>query len=77
LHVIYIDRTTIILQYLVDSEWDWDVRRILGSEFLVNILSKAVMNVLTKMGKIKFITADVLAVVGETLLDPGVFQILQ
>jgi hypothetical protein len=35
------------------------------------------MNLLTKMGKIKFITADVLAVVGETLLDPGVFQILQ
>jgi hypothetical protein len=35
------------------------------------------MNLLTKMGKIKFITADVLAVVEETLLDPGVFQVLQ
>jgi hypothetical protein len=65
------------LQYLVDSEWDWDVRRISGSEFLVNIPSKAVMNLLTKMGKIKFITAYVLAVVEETLLDPGVFQVLQ
>jgi hypothetical protein len=65
------------LQYLVDFEWDWDVKRMSGSEFLVNIPSKAVMNLLKNMGKIKFITADILAVVEETTLDPGVFQVLE
>lgn len=65
------------LQYLVDSEWDWDVKRISGSEFLVSIPSKEVMNLFTKMGKIKFIAVDILAVAEETTLDPGVFQVLQ
>jgi hypothetical protein len=65
------------LQYLVDSKWDWDVQRISGSEFLVNIPSKAVMNLLTKMGKINFVTVDILAITEETTLDPGVFQVLQ
>ena len=61
----------------MDSEWDWDVNRISGSEFLVSIPSKAVMNLLTKMGKIKFITADILAVVEETMVDPDVIPVLQ
>lgn len=70
-------RVKIELQYLVDSEWNWDVKRISGSEFLVNIPSKEVMNVLSKMGRIKFITSDVLALVEETNRDPETFQILQ
>lgn len=65
------------LQYLVDSEWDWGVKRISGSEFLVNIPSKVVMNLLSKMEKIKFITTDILAVVEQTTMDPDTFQILQ
>jgi len=65
------------LQYLVDSKWDWNVKHISRSEFMVNIPSKAVMNILTKMGKIKFITADILAIVEESTMDPNVFQVLQ
>jgi len=60
-------------QYLVDLEWNRDVKCISSSEFLVCIPSKAVMTLLNKMGKIKFITADILAVVEETNLDPDVF----
>jgi hypothetical protein len=47
------------LQYLIDSEWNWDVRRISGSEFIVNIPSKNVMQILSKSGKMKFITSDI------------------
>jgi len=65
------------LQYLVDSEWNWDVKRISGSDFIVNIPSKAVMSLLAKMNKIKFITSDVVAVIEETDRDPDTFQILQ
>ena len=32
------------LQYLVDSKWDWNVKHISRSEFIVNIPSKAVMS---------------------------------
>ena len=53
------------------------MKRVSGSEFLVNIPSKAVMNLLTRMQKIKFITADVVAVVEETDRDPETFQVLQ
>ncbi|XP_066379185.1 uncharacterized protein [Miscanthus floridulus] len=35
------------------------------------------MTLLNKMGKIKFITADILAMVEETTLDPDVFQMLE
>lgn len=70
-------RISIELRYLVDSEWNWDVKRISGSEFIVNIPSKAVMTLLNKMGKIKFITSDILAAVEETTLDPDVFQMLE
>jgi len=65
------------LQYLVDSEWNWDVKRISGSEFIVSIPSKPVMSLLTKMQKIKFITSDMVAVVEETDRDPETFQVLQ
>lgn len=54
------------LQYLIDSEWNWDVRRVSGSEFIVNIPSKNVMQILSKSGRMKFITSDILAVVEET-----------
>lgn len=65
------------LQYLMSSEWNWNVKRILGSEFLVNIPSKAAMQLLNKMGKIKFITSDFLAMTEETTMDPDAFQIMQ
>ena len=39
------------LQYLMDSNWDWDVKRISGSEFLVNLPSKVALNLLIKMKK--------------------------
>jgi len=65
------------LQYLVDSEWNWDVQCISKSEFTATIPSKAVMNLLKNIGKIKFMTADILAVVEETNLDPDVFQVLE
>lgn len=65
------------LQYLVDYEWKWNVRRVSGSEFLVDIPSKAVLNLLVKMKRIKFITASILAVVEETDMDPESFQMLQ
>lgn len=65
------------LQYLVDSEWNWDVKRTSGSEFLVSIPSRAMMNLLTKMGNIKFVTADIVAVIEETIREPDAFQVLQ
>lgn len=65
------------LQYLMDSKWNWNVKRISGSEFLVNLPSRVALNLLTKMGNIKFITSDIVAVVDETNMDPGAFQVLQ
>jgi len=65
------------LQYLVDSEWNWDVKCISRSEFIVNIPSKVIMSLLAKMNKIKFITSDVVAVIEETDRDPDTFHILQ
>jgi hypothetical protein len=34
------------LQYLMDYKWDWDVKRISESEFLVNLPSKVAYSVL-------------------------------
>jgi hypothetical protein len=66
------------LQYRANSKWNWDVKRVSGSEFMVTIPSRMVMNLLVNMGQIKFITcAGVVAVVEETFLDPDVFQELQ
>lgn len=65
------------LQYLMESEWDQDVKRISGSEFLVRIPSRVALNLLIKMGNIKFITSDIVAVVEETEMEPGSFQVLQ
>jgi len=65
------------LQYLVDSEWNWDVKRTSGSEFLVSIPSRAMMNLLTKMGNIKFVTTDIVAIIEETIREPDAFQVLQ
>ena len=61
----------------MDSKWDWDVKCIFGSEFLVNLPSKVALNLLGKMKKIKFITSDIVAVVDESDMDPDVFQVLQ
>jgi len=44
-------RVKIELQYLMDSNWDRDVKRISGSEFLVNLPSKVALNLLIKMKK--------------------------
>lgn len=65
------------LQYLMDSKWNWDVKRISGSEFLVSLPSKVALNLLIKTKRIKFITADIVAVVDELDKDPDVFQELQ
>jgi hypothetical protein len=65
------------LQYLMDSKWNWNVKRISGSEFLVNLPSRVALNLLTKMGNIKFITSDIVAVVEESNMDPDAFQVLQ
>lgn len=65
------------LQYLMSSEWNWNVKRISGSEFLVNMPSKTAMQLLNKMGRIKFITADIIAVAEETTMDTDTFQVLQ
>ena len=61
------------LQYQMDSNWDWDVKRISGSEFLVNLPSKVALNLLIKMKKIKFITSDIVAMVEESDMDLEVF----
>jgi hypothetical protein len=61
----------------MDSQWNWNVKRISGSEFLVNLPSKLALNVLTKMGNIKFITSDIIATVEESNMDPEAFQVLQ
>jgi len=66
-------RVKIELQYLMDSNWDWDVKRISGSEFLVNLPSKVALNLLIKIKKIKFITSDIVVVVEESDMDPEVF----
>ena len=39
------------LQYLMDSNWDWDVKCISGSEFLVNLPSKVALNLIINMKK--------------------------
>ena len=44
-------RVKIELQYLMDSNWDWDVKSISGSEFPVNLPSKVALNLLIKMKK--------------------------
>ena len=70
-------RITTELQYLMDSKWDWNVIRIYGSEFLVTLPSRLSLNVVTKMGNIKFITSDIVAVVEESDMEPDAFQALQ
>lgn len=61
----------------MDSKWDWHVKRISRSEFLVNLPSRVALNLLVKMKKIKFITSDIVAVVEESDMDLDVFQVLQ
>jgi len=70
-------RITTELQYLMDSKWNWDVERISESEFLATLPSRIALNLLAKMGKIKFVTADIMAVVEESNMEPGAFQVLQ
>lgn len=70
-------RITIELQYLMDSKWNWDVKRVSGSEFQATLPSKLALNVLTKMRRMKFITSDIVAVVEESDMDPDAFQMLQ
>ena len=66
-------RITTELQYLMDSKWNWEVERISESEFLATLPSRIALNLLTKMGKIKFVTADIMAVVEESNMEPGAF----
>lgn len=70
-------RIMIELQYLMDSKWNWNVKRISSSEVLVNLPSRVALNLLTKMGNIKFITSDIIVVVEESNMDPDAFQVLQ
>jgi hypothetical protein len=70
-------RIMIELQYLMDSKWNWNAKRISSSEVLVNLPSRVALNLFTKMGNIKFITSDIIAVVEESNMDPDAFQVLQ
>lgn len=65
------------LQYRMGYEWNGEVKRVSGSEFLVSVPSETVLNLLVKQGKFKFITSDIVAVVEETDMDPEVFQVLE
>lgn len=65
------------LQYQMGYEWNGEVKRVSGSEFLVSVPSKTVLNLLVKQGKFKFITSNIVAVVEETDMDPEVFQVLE
>lgn len=70
-------RVTTELRYLVDSEWNWDVKRLSNSEFLATMLSRTVLKMLANLKKRRFMTSDIVAVVEETDYDADVFQELQ
>lgn len=65
------------LKYLADVEWDWQVKRLLSSDFLVIVPSMAVLKLLRNMGRIRFTCSDLVATVEETKMDPDSFATLQ
>ena len=44
-------RIDIELKYMISSEWDCKVKRISTTEFLVEVPSEVVLNLLVKMGR--------------------------
>ncbi|CAN6227779.1 unnamed protein product [Urochloa humidicola] len=65
------------LNYLVGAEMDWQVKRLSTSEFLIRVPSMEVLNLLQRMGRIKFTCFDIQASVQETDRDPESFDMLQ
>jgi len=65
------------LKYLVDSDWDWQVKRISFDQFMVTIPSVAVMKLLKKMGQIRFTCYDIVASIEETNMSPESFAVLK
>ncbi|KAG2657466.1 hypothetical protein PVAP13_1KG175608, partial [Panicum virgatum] len=65
------------LKYLVDSDWDWQVKRISFDQFMMTIPSVAVMKLLKKMGKIRFTCYDIVASIEETNMSPESFAVLK
>ena len=64
------------LNYLVGSEIDWGVKRLSSAEFMISVPSPEILNLLKRMGKIKFMCYDMLASVEETDRDPNSFDTL-
>ena len=64
------------LNYLVGSEIDWGVKRLSSAEFMISVPSPEILNLLKRMGKIKFMCYDMLASVEETDRDPNSFDAL-
>jgi len=65
------------LKYLVDSDWDWQVKRISSDQFMVTIPSVAVMKLLKKMEQIRFTCYDIVASIEETNMSPESFAVLK
>ena len=63
------------LRYIAESEWDWKVRRLSETEFLITIPSMAVLKLLQKMGQFKFTCYDITASVAETTMEPDSFAV--
>ncbi|KAG2585396.1 hypothetical protein PVAP13_6KG417301, partial [Panicum virgatum] len=64
------------LNYLVGSEIDWGVKSLSSAEFMISVPSPEILNLLKRMGKIKFMCYDMLASVEETDRDPNSFDAL-
>jgi len=65
------------LNYLVGSEVNWEVKRLSTNEFMITVPSIQVLNLLQRMGTIKFTCFDIQATVQETDRDPESFHMLQ
>ena len=65
------------LKYLVDSDCDWQVKRISSDQFMVTIPSVAVMKLLKKMGQIRFTCYDIVSSIEETNMSPESFAVLK
>ena len=64
------------LRYIAESDWDWKVRRVSESEFLITIPSMVALKLLQKMGQFKFTCSDIIASVAETNMEPDSFAVL-
>ena len=65
------------LNYLVGSEVNWEVKRLSTNDFMITVPSIQVLNLLQRMGTIKFTCFDIQATVQETDRDPESFHMLQ